>query len=197
MQPSPIKQRLRVPYYRWQIFAVFLYFILVVFNFWMPTKTSVPLITYSNMIIYPLLLIQFGMNVVSYLDLSARGLVMRRGWQRFEVNWEHIESFGIGSIGRRRYLPYIILYQPIKGLPNVKLKELTPEQQQRTLTLEGWDNPEIIAKALHASLASTTDQWQVTPDFSKSLKAFYYYQKFHLWTMLICSIALTYFLLKY
>lgn len=196
MQSSLIKQRLRVPYYRWQIFAVLLYFILVVFNFWIPTKTSVPLITYSNMIIYPLLLVQFGLNVISYLDLSARGLVMRRGWQRFEVNWEHIESFGIGTIGRRRYLPYIILHQPIQGLPHVKLKELTPEQQKRTLTLEGWDNPEVIAKALHASLASTTDQWQVTPDFSKSLKFFYSYQQIVVWAILTVGFIFAYLILK-
>ncbi|GAA5529167.1 hypothetical protein [Herpetosiphon gulosus] len=192
MQSSLIKQRLRVPYYRWQIVAVFLYFILAVMNLFMPTRSSIRLIADWNMFLYPILLVQFGMNVISYLDLSARGLVMRRGWQRFEVNWAQIESFGIGTIGRRRYLPYIILHQPIKGLPRVKLKELTPEQQQRTLTLEGWDNPEIIAKALHASLASTTDQWQVTPDFSKSLKFFYSYQKMIAWATLVVILIFVY-----
>lgn len=196
MQSSLIKQRLRVPYYHWQIFTLVLFVITLILWHYTATIAKLDLITLWNMVIYPLLLTQVLINIVSYLDLSARGLVMRRGWQRFEVNWEHIESFGIGSIGRRRYLPYIILHQPIKGLPSVQLKELTPEQQQRTLTLEGWDNPEIIAKALHASLAFTTDQWQVTPDFSKSLKTFHCYQRLYSWSVLLGILIFVYLLLK-
>ncbi len=196
MQPSLIKQRLRVPYYWLQVTTLGVFLITLILMLLTATKIKNDWITHWNMLIYPILIVQGAINVISYLDISARGLVMRRGWQRFEINWEQIESFGIGSIRKRQYLPYIILHQPIKGLPRVKLQELSVEQRQRTLTLEGWDNPEIIAKALHAILDSTSQQWQVAPDFSKSLKAFYYYQRLYLWTFLVCMLFFTYLLLK-
>ncbi|XSG75162.1 hypothetical protein ACP8Y2_23625 [Herpetosiphon llansteffanensis] len=126
-----------------------------------------------------------AINAISYLDITARGLVMRRGWQYFEINWEQVESFGIGIVGKRIHMPYIVLYQPIKGLPNIKIKELSSDQQQRTLTLEGWVNSKLIAKALHVCVNIKNHKWQVIPKFSKTYPRFYSYQKFNFCCFLI------------
>ena len=196
MQSAPFKQRLRPPYHRLQVGLVVIslsLFILIVATTGYPTSNWT---TSLNMIIYPIIFIQFLVNSISYLDISARGLVMRRGWKYFAINWEQVEAFGVGVVGKRINLPYIVLYEPIKGLPSVKIKELTPEQQQRTLTLEGWANSEIIAKALHASLNATNQQLQVIPDFSKSLQMFHSYQNFYRYLLLIGISIFVYLILK-
>ncbi|WP_110518869.1 hypothetical protein [Herpetosiphon llansteffanensis] len=196
MQSAPFKQRLRVPHYGTQVVLGVIFLIMLILMGATATWIKHDWVSRWNFIILPIGFIQFAINAISYLDISARGLVMRRGWQYFEINWEQIESFGIGVIGKRIHLPYIVLYQPIKGLPNVTIKELTPEQQQRTLTLEGWANSEIIAKALHARLNATNQQLQVIPDFSKSHQVFYSYQNLYICLSIIGVSIFIYFILK-
>ncbi|MFD3165032.1 hypothetical protein [Herpetosiphon sp. NSE202] len=196
MQSASFKQRLRPPYHRLQVGLVAIYLLLLILMIVTAPWLQRDWIIRLNIITYPIVFIQFLVNSISYLDISARGLVMRRGWQYFAINWEQIEAFGIGVVGKRINLPYIVLYEPVKGLPRVKIKELTPEQQQRTLTLEGWANSEIIAKALHASLNATNQQLQVIPDFSKSLQAFHSYQIFYRYLLLIGISIFVYLILK-
>ena len=195
MQASLIKQRLRVPYHLRQMISLgILLLVTVVTLAIQPIMPPGRLFNYWTAAMWLLMAAHTMIGVVSYLELSDRGLVMRRGWQSFAIDWDQIESFGIGSISKNQYLPYIILREPIKGLPTVKLKELLPSEYQRTLTLEGWANPEIIAKALHAGLNANSQSWQVAPDFSKSLKYFYYYQRVYIWLVLAMFMVFAYIL---
>lgn len=127
-------------------------------------------------------------DTLSYLDITTHGVAMRRGWQYFAIRWDQIEALGM-SYFNRRYLPYITLRAPIRGLPRMNLPELTRDQQQRTLTLEGWEESEHIATALHAGLNATTQQWHVIPDFGKSHRNFLYYQRFY-WCLSIGAAML-------
>ncbi|GAA5528250.1 hypothetical protein [Herpetosiphon gulosus] len=141
-----------------------------------------------GMLMWLLLASRMLVDLISSLDFTPRGLVMRRGWQYFEIPWEQIESVGISRYTRRD-LPYIVLRVPIRGLPSVKIPELIPEEQQRTLTLEGWDEPEAVAAALCAGLKTTAQDWQVIPDFALSHRYFVYYQRLYLW-ILTAGVAL-------
>lgn len=141
-----------------------------------------------GMLMWLLLASRMVIDLISSLDFTPRGLVMRRGWQYFDIQWQQIESVGI-SRHSRRYLPYIVLRAPIRGLPHVNIPELIPEEQQRTLTLEGWDDPESVAAALCAGLKTTTQDWYVIPDFALSHRYFAYYQRLYLW-VLTAGVAL-------
>ncbi|WP_110519990.1 hypothetical protein [Herpetosiphon llansteffanensis] len=125
---------------------------------------------------------RMAIDMLSYLDISHQGLIMRRGWQYFSIRWEQIESVGM-ALYTRRDLPYIVLREPIRGLPRIKIPDLTIEQQQRTLTLEGWAESEIIAKALHAGLNTAGQPWHVIPNFALSHRYFIYYQRLYLWIL--------------
>ncbi|KPL81165.1 hypothetical protein [Herpetosiphon geysericola] len=196
MQSASLKYRLRPPYQRIQIGLVItsliLYILMITTIRWQFDWTSL-----WKLIIIPIGTMPFAMNAISYLDLSASGLVMRRGWQYFAINWEQVEAFGIGVVGKRIHMPYIVLYEPIKGLPSIKIKELTPEQQQRTLTLEGWVNSKLIAKALHVCVNIENHKWQVIPNFSKTHPRFYSYQKFNLCYFFIVVSIFIYLGAKY
>ncbi len=143
-------------------------------------NASDPILRWGLVIMLLTFASRMAIDTLSYLDITHQGLIMRRGWQYFNIRWEQIESVGMARYTRRN-LPYIVLREPIRGLPRIKIPELTAEQQQRTLTLEGWAESEIIAKALHAGLNPSGQCLHVIPDFELSHRYFLYYQRLYLW----------------
>lgn len=116
-------------------------------------------------------------NAISVLRITNAGLFIRRGWQRAFIAWNQIESLGVAKYQVFKLVPYIVLRQPIKGFPKVSLKELAPEHQQRSITLEGWDKQQALVEAIYRHLPQIKDSYTVIPTIKKEYKTFMYYKK--------------------
>ncbi|MFD3165035.1 hypothetical protein [Herpetosiphon sp. NSE202] len=114
-------------------------------------------------------------NAISVLRITNEGLFIRRGWQRAFIAWNQIESLGVAKYQVFKLVPYIILRQPIKGFPKVSLKEIAPEHQQRSITLEGWHKQQALVEAIYQHLPQINDSYAVIPAIKKDYKTFIYY----------------------
>ncbi|WP_110518863.1 hypothetical protein [Herpetosiphon llansteffanensis] len=114
-------------------------------------------------------------NTISVLRITNEGLFIRRGWQRAFIAWHQIESLGVAKYQVFKLIPYIVLCQPIKGFPKVDLKEIAPEHQQRSVTLEGWHKQQALIEAIYQHLPQINDSYTVMPTIKKDYKTFIYY----------------------
>jgi len=129
-------------------------------------------------------------QATALLRISDSGLLIRRGWQRAFIPWNAIESVGIANGKRFSLIPFIVLREPIATFPNVKLLEVKPEQQHRTITLEGWNKQQQLFEAIYHRVYKNHDSYHVIPEIKKYPKSFMYYDKINLYIIIINVAAL-------
>ncbi|MBM7844048.1 hypothetical protein [Herpetosiphon giganteus] len=129
-------------------------------------------------------------QATALLRISDKGLLIRRGWQRAFIPWNAIESVGIANGKLFTLIPFIVLREPIAKFPKVKLMEVKPEQQHRTITLEGWNKQQQLFEAIYHRVYKNHDSYHVIPEIKKYPKSFMYYDKINFYIIIINLTAL-------